>query len=283
MTPSSSLVFGFVGALCCNFAMSFKNVLHVDDAFDVFACHGVGGIVGNILTGVFAQRSVAAVDGQHIHGGWIDGHWAQVGYQVVDSAAGFAWAFGITVILLFFIDKFPGLHLKAPPEDQEVGMDRTELGESIYQHLDDICSNNVNLNNNSIIASGNFVAKSMPVSSVPQTPQVMQVQYPSTPNVMTVSTINGDMNGYGHGPPGTASANNFQQPTHFIQSNGYTGYPATYNNGGMGMVMANSNGFIVNGGPPATANGVVATGSVIGMVESGGEELMGRVVTTEHM
>lgn len=270
--------------------MSFKNVLHIDDAFDVFACHGVGGIVGNILTGVFAQRSVAAVDGQHIPGGWIDGHWAQVGYQVVDSAAGFAWAFGITVILLFFIDKFPGLHLKAPPEDQEIGMDRTELGESIYQHLDDLCTNNVNFNNNNSIinsGAGNFVAKNMsiaPASSLPQTPQVIQVQYPSSPNVMTVSTINGDMNGYI--PPGMGSANNFQQPSHFIQSNGYTGYPGpgTYN--GMGMVMANSNGFIVNGGPPNTANGgiaVVPSGSVIGMVESGGEELMGRVVTTEHM
>lgn len=59
--------------------MSSKKILHVDDAFDVFACHGIGGIVGNLLTGVFAQRAVAAVDGQHIDGGWLDGHWAQIG------------------------------------------------------------------------------------------------------------------------------------------------------------------------------------------------------------
>lgn len=71
VTPSSSLAFGFFGALCCNFAMSIKKLLRVDDAYDVFACHCVGGIVGNILTGVFAQRAVAAVDGQHIHGGWL--------------------------------------------------------------------------------------------------------------------------------------------------------------------------------------------------------------------
>ncbi|CAL8143080.1 unnamed protein product [Orchesella dallaii] len=138
VTPSSSLFFGFAGAICCNFAMSSKKLLHVDDAFDVFSCHGVGAIVGNLLTGVFAQRKVAAVDGQHIQGGWLDGHWAQIGYQAVDTAAGFAWSFFVTLLILFFINKFPGLHLRASPEDQEVGLDKVELGVGLYEHLNDL-------------------------------------------------------------------------------------------------------------------------------------------------
>lgn len=51
VSPASSIVFGFLGAVSCNIALNLKHWLNYDDALDVFAVHGVGGIVGNILTG----------------------------------------------------------------------------------------------------------------------------------------------------------------------------------------------------------------------------------------
>lgn len=66
----------------------------------IFATHGVGGIVGNLLTGLFAQASVAGFDGfTEIPGGWLDRHYIQLAYQIADSVAGFAYSFGVTVSL----------------------------------------------------------------------------------------------------------------------------------------------------------------------------------------
>lgn len=65
---------------------------------DVFASHAIGGIVGNILTALFAQASVAGFDGfTKIPGGWLDHHWIQLGYHVADSAAGLGYSFTMTV------------------------------------------------------------------------------------------------------------------------------------------------------------------------------------------
>lgn len=50
----SAIIFGIVGAVTCNFATKIKYLVRVDDALDIFAVHGVGGIVGNLMTGLFA-------------------------------------------------------------------------------------------------------------------------------------------------------------------------------------------------------------------------------------
>lgn len=52
--PWSAVVFGVVGAVACNFGTKVKFLLGIDEALDVFAEHGIGGIVGNLLTGLFA-------------------------------------------------------------------------------------------------------------------------------------------------------------------------------------------------------------------------------------
>ncbi|CAG7727473.1 unnamed protein product [Allacma fusca] len=138
VTPSSSLAFGFLGALSCHFCLGLKRFLPMDDAFDVFCVHGMGGIVGNILTGVFAQKSVAAVDGTIIEGGWLDENWKQVGIQLIDTVAGVLWSFVWSLIILYVIDKIPGLHVRVPEEVELQGIDKSELGDSMYHHLEDI-------------------------------------------------------------------------------------------------------------------------------------------------
>ena len=50
----SSVIFGVVGAIACNFATKLKYTLRVDDSLDIFAVHAIGGLVGNLLTGLFA-------------------------------------------------------------------------------------------------------------------------------------------------------------------------------------------------------------------------------------
>lgn len=86
----------------CNFATQLKYVFHYDDALDIFASHAIGGVVGNILTGLFAQASVAGFDGiTVIPGGWLDHHYIQLGYQLADSMAGMSYSFVMTVSKLF--------------------------------------------------------------------------------------------------------------------------------------------------------------------------------------
>lgn len=54
VTPWAAVIFGIVGAIGCNYATKLKYVIGVDDALDIFGEHGVGGIIGNLLTGIFA-------------------------------------------------------------------------------------------------------------------------------------------------------------------------------------------------------------------------------------
>ncbi|KAF9179394.1 hypothetical protein BGZ51_006941 [Haplosporangium sp. Z 767] len=138
VSPASSVAIGFLGACACNMAVRLKHYLKYDDAFDVFAVHGIGGIVGNILTGVFAQSWVAALDGVTvINGGWLDKNWIQVPYQLADSAAGLAWSFGVTYLILVIMNKIPGLNLRAKAANEHRGLDLAELGEMAYGHLEE--------------------------------------------------------------------------------------------------------------------------------------------------
>ncbi|CAL8148012.1 unnamed protein product [Orchesella dallaii] len=136
VSPASAIAFGFFGAVSCNFALNLKHWLNYDDALDVFAVHGVGGIVGNILTGVFAQKEF----GGEIEGGWLDGHWMQVPHQLADTAAGLTWSFVVTYIILFIMNKIPGLSLRADIGVERAGLDQAELGFSCYEYVEDVKS-----------------------------------------------------------------------------------------------------------------------------------------------
>ena len=78
----ASLLFGISGSVCVYFGRRIKTLFKIDDAFDIFAQHGIGGFVGCLLTGVFARKYIAALDLVNISGGWLDGHWMQVVYQL---------------------------------------------------------------------------------------------------------------------------------------------------------------------------------------------------------
>uniref|UniRef100_A0A1D1YUX0 Ammonium transporter n=1 Tax=Anthurium amnicola TaxID=1678845 RepID=A0A1D1YUX0_9ARAE len=134
-TPAA-VAFGFIAGILCNLAVKLKHIFDFDDALDVFAVHGVGGVVGNILTGIFAETGVPSLDGTVLPGGWLSGHWVQIGYQIADSVTGVSYSFVVTYLILFIMDKIPGLSLRADPESEAKGLDETELGELAYYHVD---------------------------------------------------------------------------------------------------------------------------------------------------
>jgi len=83
-----------------------------------------------ISTDQFCSDYIAHLDGvTEINGGWINHHWVQLGYQVADSVAGFAYAFGGTCIILFIMNLIPGLSLRASEDAEVLGIDDAELGE----------------------------------------------------------------------------------------------------------------------------------------------------------
>lgn len=86
-TPSA-LAIGFVTAVAANYATGLKNLLRIDDAIDGFALHGIGGFVGSVLTGLFADSRVASFDGYtEITGGWINKNYEQLGWQLASATA----------------------------------------------------------------------------------------------------------------------------------------------------------------------------------------------------
>ncbi|KAI7872996.1 ammonium transporter AmtB-like domain-containing protein [Spinellus fusiger] len=142
VTPSSSFAFGVLGSLVCNLAVQYKHNYRFDDALDVFAVHYIGGLVGLVLTGVFAQKSVIALgypegtDWNTIPmGGWLDGNWIQVPIQLAAIGAVSAWSFAVTYIILIVINLIPFLRLRLNDSDELVGTDWAEMGERAYGYL----------------------------------------------------------------------------------------------------------------------------------------------------
>ncbi|KAL2795729.1 ammonium transporter AmtB-like domain-containing protein [Aspergillus keveii] len=137
VTPWAAFIFGVVGAISCNYATKLKYVIKVDDALDIFAVHGIGGLVGNLLTGLFAADYIAHLDGvTEIDGGWINQNYIQLGYQLADSVSGMAYSFFGSCLILFIINMIPGLSLRASEEDEILGIDDAEIGEFAYDYVE---------------------------------------------------------------------------------------------------------------------------------------------------
>lgn len=130
ITPSAGFIelntsvgFGAVGALAGRQALRIKftkgaALRHWVDNGDTFATHCLGGFLGTIATGLYAQRKVAAYDGVTIiAGGCIfDGNWRQLGVQVAEALIGFTWSLGGSYMLYALIDCIPGLEVLATDE-----------------------------------------------------------------------------------------------------------------------------------------------------------------------
>ncbi|KAG5657820.1 hypothetical protein KAF25_007853 [Fusarium avenaceum] len=119
-------VIGAVTTVGCFYCVKYKYLLSIDDGLDIFAIHGIGGVIGDILTGLFAAKFVPALDGvsgDSYAGGWWEGNYRQLGLQLAGAVTCAAWSFVVSCILLFVINKIPGLHLRASEEHEVRGLD----------------------------------------------------------------------------------------------------------------------------------------------------------------
>lgn len=134
----SALIFGLVGGAAANGATKVKFLLGIDDALDIFAVHGIGGVTGNILTALFASKSIAALDTVTvIKGGWLDHHYVQLWFQIAGTLASSAYAFVMTAVLLFLIGLIPGLQLRVSrTADEAGGLDLSQHDEFAYDYVE---------------------------------------------------------------------------------------------------------------------------------------------------
>ena len=120
-----SIFIGFVAAICSNVAVHWKNKTSVDDTLDVFPCHGIGGIVGMILTGVFASKAInpAGNDGL-IYGGV---HFFFT--QLLGCAIVVVFAFVMGFIIFKIVDLI--VPLRVNEQEEIVGLDISQHDESL--------------------------------------------------------------------------------------------------------------------------------------------------------
>lgn len=121
-----ALFIGLAVALICFFMVAVvKAKLGYDDSLDAFGVHGVGGIIGAILTGVFATSAVT---------GGAEGSLEQLGVQAISVIATIAYSGIGTFILFYIVNKIIGL--RASDKDEAIGLDETEYGETAYTNFD---------------------------------------------------------------------------------------------------------------------------------------------------
>jgi len=128
VTPTGALFVGAIASVISFFALEYKHLLpkKIDDTLDVFVCHGISGISGCILTGVFATTEVNPSGANGLLYGNPGLVWNQlvgVGVTVIVTLVGTA------VILLAIKAVMP---IRPTPEEEEIGIDIIEHGESAY-------------------------------------------------------------------------------------------------------------------------------------------------------
>lgn len=125
VSPLSAVVLGAIAAVPSYFALQWRARTRLDDSLDVFAAHGVGGITGALLTGVFAQQTWNGVTD-----GLLFGNVAQFGVQALSVVAVLAYSglltFGILKALSFVME------IRPAPGEEGHGMDIVSHGEEAY-------------------------------------------------------------------------------------------------------------------------------------------------------
>ena len=127
--PGGALVIGTLAGLICFTATNYmKRVMKLDDSLDVFPVHGVGGMLGTLLAGIFASSSLGLFSGQGYAEGMTMG--SQVGVQVVGILAVAVFTGIMTFVLLKIVDLTLGLRVNA--EDESMGLDTSQHNERGY-------------------------------------------------------------------------------------------------------------------------------------------------------
>ena len=130
----SPIYIGLIAGAVCAFAVSLKFKLGYDDSLDVVGVHLVGGLIGSLLVGVFADAAynsaVAAAPGG---GGLIEtGNLDLLGEQLIAVVATMAWSFVLTAAILLVLKVVLPKGIRSTEEEEEVGLDQSYHSETGY-------------------------------------------------------------------------------------------------------------------------------------------------------
>jgi len=120
--PMGGLAIGFGAGILTYIAVLYRHKFGFDDALEVFAVHGIGGIWGALATAIFAVGGV----------GVIDGKFELLGDNFVAVVATIGYSFIVTLVILKILDIIPGLGLRADEADESAGLDISHHGERAY-------------------------------------------------------------------------------------------------------------------------------------------------------
>ncbi len=127
VSPMGALAMGLIGGVICFLGVLAKRPLGYDDSLDAFGIHGVGGMLGALLTGVFAT-TLFNPEGT---AGLLEGNLAAMIPQVLAVLATIVYAGGVTWVIVMVLDKTMGLRVEE--EDEREGLDITQHGEQAYR------------------------------------------------------------------------------------------------------------------------------------------------------
>jgi len=130
ISPMSAIALGAIAAIPSYFGLVIRAKTSLDDSLDVVAAHGLGGTVGALLTGVFAQKSFNGVQD-----GLLFGNPGQLAIQAAAVAAAIVYSGVVSFILLKVIGAV--MPLRPTDEDEMTGLDITQHGEEAYLHGSD--------------------------------------------------------------------------------------------------------------------------------------------------
>lgn len=120
--PMGAIAVGLGAGVLTFYAVRIRHKFGFDDALEVMAVHGIGGIWGALATGIFAVGGI----------GLIDGDATVLGYNLVAVLATIAYSFIVTFVILKILDVIPGLGLRADEADEDAGLDVSLHGERGY-------------------------------------------------------------------------------------------------------------------------------------------------------
>ncbi|THW58037.1 methylammonium permease 3 [Aureobasidium pullulans] len=136
VNPWLGAVIGFLTAVVCALLQDINDWLRIDDGLYVFKLHGIGGMMGSFLTGIFANQAISALDGVTLAPGAYNGNGVQVGKQFAEITAISAYSFVVSYILLMIIKYIPGMHLRVDKEAEIRGLDLDQFFDEEMDHWD---------------------------------------------------------------------------------------------------------------------------------------------------
>lgn len=126
VSPLSSIVIGAFAAVISYYSILIRTKSGLDDSLDVFACHGMGGIIGALATGLFAEKTINAAGAN----GLFFGNPGQFGIQAMTVGVVVLFAFVVSFVLAKVVDAI--FSLRAKDEEENIGLDISQHGETAF-------------------------------------------------------------------------------------------------------------------------------------------------------